>query len=84
MWAFLFIMRCIGDDWRLVQSLDNLATPSEDSQSSETPASCDRAVDFVVPATLPVDDKEFFDMMLTKSVQIIGGCIDLSEYLIST
>lgn len=51
------------------------ATPSEESQSSETPASCDRAVDFVVPASLPADDKDFFDMMLTKLVERIADRI---------
>lgn len=33
---------------------------------AETPASCDRTVDFIVPASLPADDKEFFEMMFTK------------------
>jgi hypothetical protein len=33
---------------------------------AENPASCDRTVDFIVPASLPADDKEFFEMMFTK------------------
>lgn len=38
----------------------------DDAQSAETPASCDRALDFEVPVSLPADDKEFFEMMFTK------------------
>lgn len=38
----------------------------DDGQSAETPASCDRTVDFEVPSSLPLDEKEFFEMMFTK------------------
>ena len=42
------------------------------AQYTETPASCDRTVDFIVPASLPTDDKEFFEMMFTKYVTSIS------------
>ncbi len=33
---------------------------------SKTPASCDQTVTFEVPATLPADDKEVFEMMFDR------------------
>jgi hypothetical protein len=45
---------------------------SSDSRSAasrvaiDTPASCDRSVDFEVPKNIPADDKDFFEMIFTK------------------
>ncbi|KAJ1423744.1 hypothetical protein B484DRAFT_103167, partial [Ochromonadaceae sp. CCMP2298] len=40
--------------------------PESEEGSFETPATCDAAVTFEVPAELPESDKELFDMMFDK------------------
>ena len=43
-----------------------LGDAEDTTKFAETPASCDRILDFVLPTSMPVDDKDFFEMMFDK------------------